>query len=462
MPKEMSKKIPGNILIVDDDEDILLTAKIVLKQKFSDIDTESNPHQISQRLKQQNYKLVLLDMNFTTGFTSGKEGLRWLKKIRKESPSTHVLLMTAYGDISLAVKAMKEGATDFVVKPWDNEALLASVLAALQSDPPNLKSKEDSGDKAEDSPSRKSDTKTHIIGNSAPMQTVFHTISKVAQTDANVLVLGENGTGKELAARSIHEESNRKDHPFIHVDLGAISDTLFESELFGHVKGAFTDAREDRAGRFEAANGGTLFLDEIGNLSLPLQAKLLSALQSRTISRVGSNKVIPIDIRLVCATNMPLHEMVREKQFRQDLLYRINTVEITLPPLRERGDDIALLANHFLQIYAEKYRREAFDIPEAYMRQLLSFAWPGNIRELQHAIERAVIMEDVYSIVPEQSIAATIAEGSSEKVDYNLEEVEKAAIKNAISKHNGNISKAAKELGLGRTTLYRKMNKYDL
>ncbi|MEZ4775107.1 MAG: sigma-54 dependent transcriptional regulator [Bacteroidia bacterium] len=455
----MSKKIHAKILVVDDDADILITAKIVLKQQFTDIFTENNPHNLSTLLAENTYDLVLLDMNFTAGFTSGKEGLRWLKKIRKTAPSTHVVLMTAYGDINLAVKAMKDGATDFVVKPWDNEALQATVLSALQEDPPPIVASVPGVSANPDVVSTV--TENEIIGNSAAMQKVFRTIEKVAVTDANILLLGENGTGKELVARAIHQQSLRADRPFVHVDLGAISETLFESELFGHVKGAFTDARQDREGRFEAANGGTLFLDEIGNLSLPLQAKLLTALQSRHVTRVGSNRPVNIDIRLICATNMPLHEMVEQKKFRQDLIYRINTVEITLPPLRDRSEDIPLLVAHYLKIFAEKYRREAPEIRLDFIHKLQQHAWPGNIRELQHALERAIIMEDLDSMLPEAFPSNTIHQDESlSGDDYNLEEVEKSAIKHAISKHSGNISKAAKELGLGRTTLYRKMTKY--
>lgn len=457
----MRKKLSARILIVDDDPDILLTARIVLKSVVSEIESTNDPHQITRLLEQQSFRLVLLDMNFTTGFTSGKEGLRWLRKIRKLAPGTHVILMTAYGDINLAVQAMKDGATDFVVKPWENETLQATVTSALQSEapPPGGSEKGVSGlagvkGKGGEVP---------IIGDSEVMHKVSRTIEKVAQTDANVLILGENGTGKELAARAVHLHSPRKHGPFVHVDLGAISESLFESELFGHVKGAFTDAREDRAGRFEAAQGGTLFLDEIGNLSLPLQAKLLTALQSRQITRVGSNVPQQIDIRLICATNMPLYEMVQEKTFRQDLIYRINTVEIKLPPLRERNGDIPLLVNHFLRIYTDKYQRTEFSIGPDILNRMEAYPWPGNIRELQHALERAVIMEDTDNLLP--AVTHSLAHenhNAPEQADYNLEEVEKRAIKQAISKHQGNISKAAKELGLGRTTLYRKMNKYGL
>jgi two-component system, NtrC family, response regulator HydG len=455
----MAKKVKAHILVVDDDTDILLTARMVLKQQFSDIQTESNPHQISSLIQEHDYDLVLLDMNFTAGFTSGKEGLRWLKKIRKATPHTHVVLMTAYGDISLAVKAMKEGATDFVVKPWENEALQATVLSALQNQVPPLPGV-GAGNSKPAPASTGSVAKPNIIGESPVMHRVFQTIDKVAATDANVLILGENGTGKELAARALHLRSPRANQPFVHVDLGAISESLFESELFGHKKGAFTDAREDRAGRFEAAQGGTLFLDEIGNLSLPLQAKLLTVLQSRSITRVGSNQVIPVDVRLICATNMPLYQMVQAKTFRQDLLYRINTVELELPPLREREGDVDILAQHFLQIYTDKYNRDGFTIPPAIMRRLEQYSWPGNIRELQHALERAVIMEDAESLIPHETTGG-LSEPDPE-ADLNLEEVERKAIMSAIHKHQGNISQAARELGLGRTTLYRKMNKYGL
>lgn len=457
----MAKKVNAHILVVDDDTDILLTARMVLKQQFSDIQTESNPHRITDLLQANRYDLVLLDMNFTAGFTSGKEGLRWLKKIRKAAPDTHVVLMTAYGDIGLAVKAMKEGATDFVVKPWENEHLQATVLSAVQTAAPSLPGQEEAAPSPLRSVRRSQIDAPTIIGESPAMQRVFQTIAKVAATDANVLILGENGTGKELAARSLHLQSPRAAKPFIHVDLGAISESLFESELFGHKKGAFTDAREDRAGRFEAAQGGTLFLDEIGNLSLPLQAKLLTALQSRSITRVGSNQAIPVDVRLVCATNMPLYQMVQEKTFRQDLLYRINTVELELPPLRERAGDVAILAQHFLQIYTQKYNRDGFAIPATIMRRLEQYRWPGNIRELQHALERAVIMEDAESLMPQDPPGSSTPEPEPDD-DLNLEEVERKAIMTAIHKHQGNISQAAKELGLGRTTLYRKMNKYGL
>jgi len=455
----MQKPYDKRVLVVDDDEDVLLAAKIVLKSVVKKVQTENEPHGIPQLLENFVFDLVLLDMNFTTGFTSGKEGLRWLKKIKKISPQTHVILMTAYGEVNVAVKAMKEGATDFVLKPWDNEELLGTVEKTLtESATPLLKS--------QSATQTTSTTQTLIIGEAPAMQEVFRIIDKVAPTDANVLILGENGTGKELFARSIHEKSKRADKPFVHVDLGAISENLFESELFGHVKGAFTDAREDRPGRFEAAQGGTLFLDEIGNLSAPLQAKLLTALQSRSIQRVGSHKSIPVDIRLISATNMPLHKMVANRTFRQDLIYRINTVEITLPPLRERPSDIPILLTHFLKRYNQKYQLMDLEVGTDILQKMQSFDWPGNVRELQHLVERAVIMEDPQILIPD-SLEASLGNHATQsqnkqEAEYNLEEVEKKAIQQAIYKHNGNISKAAKELGLGRTTLYRKMDKYGL
>lgn len=455
----------GKILIVDDDDDILLTARIVLKKQFAKVQTANDPHRIADLLERDSYDVVLLDMNFTTGFTSGKEGLRWLKKIHKISPTTRVVLMTAYGEIDLAVKAMKDGATDFVVKPWDNERLNSAVQNAFETTHGAGSITAEPGSPAF------STTKpigfSGIIGDAPIMQKVFTAIDKVANTDANILILGENGTGKELVARALHSRSPRAKQAFVHVDLGAVPETLFEAELFGHVKGAFTDAREGREGRFEAANQGTLFLDEIGNLSLQMQAKLLTALQARRITRVGSNQPIDIDIRLICATNMPLYEMVKDNRFRQDLIYRINTVELQLPALRERKGDIPLLAKHFLKIYSDKYQRQGIKLLDEAMDKLQKYKWPGNIRELQHTLERAVIMAERGEIrATDLSISIEqppeMDSTTSLNQDFNLEEVEKVAIQHAIKKHNGNLSKAARELGLGRTTLYRKMNKYGL
>ena len=441
------------LLVVDDDEDILLTAKILLKPYFKKVYTESQPHEILSLIRENKCDVVLLDMNFTMGFTSGKEGLRWLKKIRKESATVSVLLMTAYGDVKLAVKAMKEGATDFVLKPWDNETLIQSLQSILA---------QDSTSSPMTSYKPASSRETSMIGEAPNMQEVFSLIQKVGPTDANVLILGENGTGKELVAKALHSFSKRQKAPFMQVDLGAISETLFESELFGHVKGAFTDAREDRAGRFEMAHTGTLFLDEVGNLPFHLQAKLLTALQSRRVTRVGSHQAKEVDIRLLCATNMPLYTMVKENSFRQDLLYRINTVEITLPPLRERSSDIPLLLDYFLDIYTDKYQSMPLKVSKGHIERMQAYRWPGNVRELQHVIERAVIMGDPEILIPVSREEPKEAGSHVVSASVNLEDMEKEAIRRAIEKHQGNISKAAKELGLGRTTLYRKLEKYGL
>jgi two-component system, NtrC family, response regulator HydG len=451
----------GSILIIDDEEDILFTAKLFLKQHFQVIQTEKNPERALFFLSERDYDVILLDMNFSTGTTTGREGLHWLKKIQEINPAIPVIMITAYADIELAVKAIKEGAMDFVIKPWQNEKLLATVLAAYQLRKTNmevlqLKQREKV---------LHADISKHFgefIGESAAMQKVFSTIEKVAKTDANVLILGENGTGKELVARALHKFSPRSAEPFINVDLGSLSESLFESELFGHAKGAFTDAREDRAGRFEIASRGTLFLDEIGNLSHPLQAKLLTAIQSRQITRIGSNKVIPIDIRLVCATNMPLYDMVAQNRFRQDLLYRINTVEVLLPPLRDRQEDIPLLVEHFLGVYRKKYNKHSLKLSPVTLKKLEKYEWPGNVRELQHSIERAVIMCDDDSIRPSDFSFSLPESRESEKKSFNLEDIERSAIVRAINKHSGNISHAAKELGLTRAALYRRIKKYGI
>lgn len=455
----------GKILIVDDNEDLLRAARMFLKRYFMQVDIEKNPESIPTILKNELYDVILLDMNFTKDVSSGHEGFLWLENILDIDPTAVVVLITAYGDVQMAVKAIKEGATDFVLKPWENEKLLATIYSAMRLretklEVADLKSRQklmiaDADNKFQD-----------IIGNSMTMQQVFQTIDRVAVTDANVLILGENGTGKEVIARSIHRNSLRASEAFIGVDMGAISETLFESELFGHVKGSFTDAKEDRPGRFEVANKGTLFLDEIGNLSLPLQAKLLSALQSRRVTRVGSNKPKEVDIRLICATNMPIADMVKENRFRQDLLYRINTIEIHIPPLRERLDDIPLLASHFLQSYSKKYKKNVRAISEAAMKVMQKYNWPGNVRELQHAIERAVIMCNSQVLNPDDfffsSHSSKTDESSLNLDDYHLEEVEKILIRKVLKKHDGNITQAANELGLTRSSLYRRLEKYGL
>ncbi|TRX57722.1 sigma-54-dependent Fis family transcriptional regulator [Fulvivirga sp. M361] len=461
-----SSKEIGKILMIDDDEDVLLAAKLLLKKHAHQVIIEKNPKKIPFLLNNDTYDVILLDMNFSKDITSGKEGFYWLSQILEKDPSAVVILITAFGDVEMAVRALKEGATDFVLKPWQNEKLLATISTAIKlnktyKEVDKLKKAKKQLEEDINQPFK------DIIGQSGSIKKVFNLIDKVAKTDANVLILGENGTGKELIARAIHQRSERHDASFVGVDMGAITESLFESELFGHKKGSFTDAKEDRPGRFEVANGGTLFLDEIGNLNMPLQSKLLTALQNREITRIGSNKPMSIDIRLVCATNMPLHEMIQENTFRQDLLYRINTVEITLPPLRDRQEDIPLLADHFLQKYSKKYRKEISGISEEAFLKLRKYSWPGNIRELQHAIERAIIMSDNAYLEPEDFFFLTQSKsGSTQEVmpsdNLNLDEVERSIIQKAIDIHDGNISKAAKELGLTRASLYRRLEKHGL
>lgn len=458
----MDKKT-GKILIVDDDEDILQAARLLLKKHVAQVDTEKIPKAIPSLMKNEDYDVILLDMNFAKGATSGKEGFIWLSKILEIDPSVVIVLITAFGDVEMAVRAVKEGATDFVLKPWQNEKLIATISAAIhlresRVEADHLRSRQKQLSADLDQPFH------DFIGQSPAMEEVFLTIQKVAGTDANVLILGDNGTGKELIARELHRQSLRSDEVFISVDMGAVSETLFESELFGHVKGAFTDAKEDRAGRFEIASGGTLFLDEICNLPLTLQAKLLTVLENRKVIRLGSNKHIPIDVRLICATNMPIHEMIAENKFRQDLLYRVNTVEIRMPPLKDRPEDIPLLVSHFLKVYCKKYNKSLKRVNPATLKRLEKYPWPGNVRELQHAIERAVIMSDSTVLQPSDFFFPSVESKEDALIfeDYNLEEIEKLIIRKALSKHGGNISHAAKELGLSRTSLYRRFEKYGL
>ena len=458
----MTKK-SGNILVVDDNDDLLLAARLFLKQHFSMVHTEQNPKNLPSLLNNENYDVILLDMNFTMDATSGVEGFMWLDKILQMDPSAVVILITAFGDVEMAVKAVKSGATDFVLKPWQNEKLLATISSALSLRYSKLEV--DRLRSREKQLSRDIDQRYHdMIGVSPAIQQVFATIEKVAATEADILILGENGTGKELVARALHRQSQRADEVFISVDMGAIAETLFESELFGHMKGAFTDARESRPGRFELASGGTLFLDEIGNLSLAMQAKLLSVLEARKVTRLGSNTARDIDIRLICATNMPVYDMVAENEFRQDLLYRINTVEIMLPPLRERHEDISLLVDHFLRIFAKKYQKTITGVSVPALKKLERYQWPGNIRELIHTLERAVILADSQMLQPSDFLfPETDTEVEGVVFDsYNLDDVEKTVIRKTLTKHEGNISHAAKELGLTRTSLYRRMDKYDL
>ncbi len=457
-------KLDAKILIVDDDQDVLLAAKLFLKQHFTIVHTENNPENIPNLLAVENYDVILLDMNFSKDATSGKEGFHWLNIILEIDPAAVIIFITGYGDIELAVQGIKEGATNFLLKPWENKKLLATITANLKVRE-SKKELEDLRIKQKVLIADQDHSYSNSIGQSQALQQVLSAAQKVAITDANVLILGENGTGKELVARAIHKGSNRKDEVFISVDLGAISESLFESELFGFKKGAFTDAKEDRAGRFEAANKGTIFLDEIGNLSLSLQSKLLGVLQNRKVVRLGTNKEIPINVRLICATNMPLYQMVNENKFRQDLLYRINTVEVKVPPLRDRLEDLPLLIDHFLNIYCKKYNMPLKRVNSSTLKRLEKHSWPGNIRELQHSVERAVIMSESQVLEPNDFFLSQMEDSSSSDLSattLNLEETEKILIRKVIDKHGGNISKAAKELGLTRASLYRRIEKYGL
>lgn len=455
-------KEKGRILIVDDDNYVMLSIRILLEQHYEDVRGINNPLQIETALSENHYDVIVLDMNFQAGETGGQDGLRYLKLIKELSPNTSVVFITAYGEINLAVEAIKEGAFDFLVKPWQNEKLLTTISAAFQLNK--------SAKKIEQLTSRQTVLNSimdapfsDIIGESDAIKSVLSQIEKVAQTDANVLITGENGTGKELVARAIHRSSNRHAEVFLNVDMGAITETLFESELFGHKKGAFTDAKTDRIGKFEAANGGSLFLDEIGNLSLPLQAKLLRVIQDRQVVPVGANEPMAIDARLICATNANLGKMVKEEVFRQDLLFRINTIEIQLPPLRDRVDDIPLLANHFLNVYKTKYGKKGLFVPDYVLKKLTKYDWPGNIRELQHAIERAVIMSDGKQLqVGDFNLSDTNEIADHQFESFNLDDLEKWAIEMAIKKHQGNVSHAAEELGLSRGALYRRMEKHEI
>ncbi|MGZ3839440.1 MAG: sigma-54-dependent transcriptional regulator [Flavisolibacter sp.] len=447
----------ASILVIDDDVDVLTAVRLLLRPEVKEIVTEKNPEQLRSILARQDFDVILLDMNFNSSINTGNEGIFWLKKIKEEFHSgAAVIMITAYGDIDLAIRSLKEGAFDFVVKPWHNERLIATIREAV-------KRKENKGS-LQQTLSTSSIFETELLGKSEIMQDIFYKIQKIAPTDANILILGENGTGKELIAKAIHHFSNRSTKPFVKVDVGALTESLFESELFGHKKGAFTDAREDRTGRFEAAQGGTLFLDEIGNISLHQQAKLLTVLQSRMVTKLGSNETVPIDIRLVCATNIPIAELANENRFRKDLIYRINTVEILVPPLRRREKDILLLAGHFCKIYSNKYLKPTMEFDDKAMDKLLNYHYPGNVRELQYTIERAVIMAEGTTLTAKDIIFSPIESTViTEEVQHtNLGTVEKNTILKVIEKHSGNISKAAKELGITRTALYRRLNKYDI
>ncbi len=446
----------ATILVVDDDPDLLTAVSLLLKPKVSRVIKERNPDHIPSILNREEVHLVLLDMNFKSAVNTGNEGLFWLGRIKQLKPDLPVVMITAYGAIDLAVDALKRGATDFMVKPWQNDKLEATLEDALAQRKPKLKS---GNAVAAGVP--------ELIGESDVMKALLVKINKIAPTDANILILGENGTGKDIIASTLHHLSLRSRKPFVKVDVGALTDTLFESELFGHKKGAFTDAREDRPGRFEVANGGTLFLDEIGNITLQQQAKLLSALQNRQVVPLGSNHPVAVDIRLLCATNVPMAILADEQRFRKDLIYRINTVEVQVPPLRERGKDIILLAEHFLGVYSRKYNKdfEVFDSPA--LQKLRSYHYPGNVRELQYCIERAVIMAEGEVVTDTDIVFSPIERAealpaTSPATGNNLIDLERNTIKSVVDKHNGNISKAARELGITRTALYRRLNKYDI
>lgn len=450
----------GKVLIVDDNKGVLSALQLLLEPEFEEITTLSNPNAIHATLRKKEIDVVLLDMNFSAGVNTGNEGFYWLKEIKKQSPYAEVIMLTAYGDVELAVKSVKEGATDFVLKPWENEKLLATIHAALRISLSNkqvqeLKSREKS---------LKSEINRDIkllVGSSPTMLKIMEMVEKVAQTDASVLITGENGTGKELIAREIHLKSNRSNELLVRVDMGSIPESLFESELFGHKKGAFTDAREDRIGKFQLADHGTLFMDEIGNLPLAMQSKLLVVLQNRAITPVGSNKVIPVDIRIISATNSNLESEIAEQRFREDLLYRLNTIRIELPPLRERGEDIELLASFFLMNYQKKYKKQGLKLSPQSLKKLSKYHWPGNVRELQHSIEKAIILADTDVLKPDD-FSLRNTDGKQLTKYLTLEEMEKAMIEEALDKFNGNFTQVSEKLGITRQTLYNKVKRYGL
>jgi DNA-binding NtrC family response regulator len=459
------ESLDARVLVVDDDRQILKAAQIILRRHFAEVECLDAPADLEHRLVQRDFDVILLDMNFAPGATSGEEGLHWLRVARRLAPEAKLILMTAYADVDTAVNAMRQGAADFVVKPWDNARLIATVAAAArlaksEREVRRLQMRQQVLEADADA------EQFRIVGSSPALNSLLAQIGRVAATDANVLILGENGTGKELIARAIHRQSQRRDRGFFGVDMGAISESLFESELFGHRRGAFTDAREDRAGRFEVASGGTLFLDEIGNLGLPLQARLLGALATRTITRVGTDRPIAVDVRVICATNLAARELRDPARFRQDLLYRINTIELTLPPLRERREDIPLLAEHFAGHYARKYGKPRPRIDAAAVARLTAWPWPGNVRELRHVIERVVILSEqpvlqLDGVLPEPA-AREQAQPAAGDLPLNLDALERLAIERALARFEGNLSRAAQALGLGRSTLYRKMARHGL
>jgi DNA-binding NtrC family response regulator len=452
----------GKLLIVDDHKQVLKALTQLLEPEFDSITGLSNPNQIVSCMSKEEFEVILLDMNFSAGVNTGNEGIYWLNRILKSDPSAVVVMITAYADVNLAVRAIKEGATDFVVKPWDNNKLITTLQAALKLRQSKVENK-----KLRDRQKQlnKGILKQYgpLIGKSQAMENVLQVMKKVARTDADVLVIGENGTGKELIVKDIHNNSRRADEAFISIDMGTLTETLFESEMFGHIKGAFTDAKEDKTGWFETASGGTLFLDEIGNLSLSMQSKLLTAIQNRVIYKVGSKAPIPFDVRLICATNKNLEEMISKNLFREDLYYRINTIVIEIPSLRDRGEDIVLLAEHFLKEYASKYEKFYLKFSSKTLDKLMKYNWPGNVRELRHTVEKAVILSDSDVLMPDDFI---ISHSTQKSIDLEkpltFDEIEKQAVQIALRNNHGNVLKASKELGLARQTLYNKMQKYNL
>lgn len=453
--------IKGTLLIVDDSKDILNSLALIMKTEFENVITLTNPNRIIEMLGKHSVDVVMLDMNFKSGILNGNEGLFWMREIFGYDPDISVVIVTASGDIELAVRAIREGAVDFILKPWEDKKLLATINVAWQL---RLSRLEASSLKMDNQQLKKEINKGGekiVLGASPTMINVMNLVRKVAGTDVNVLITGENGTGKELVAREIHNLSKRTGELMVSVDMGSITETLFESELFGHVKGAFTDAREDRKGRFEQAHRGTLFLDEIGNLSLQSQSKLLSVLQNRYVARVGSNKQIPVDIRLICATNCDLMQMVHDGRFREDLLYRINTIMIEVPPLRDRVDDIPILANYFLRFHGERYGKPGMKIGTHTMEKLSNYAWPGNVRELQHSVEKAVIMSESQILKPSDFMFSTATKGVITK-EMTLDEMENKLISETIRRYGNNISVVAGKLGITRQTLYNKMKKYNI
>lgn len=453
----MEEKKKGRVLVIDDNEDILFALNLLLKPLVEDIRVTKQPEQIDRFYDMLHPDVVLLDMNFSRDAISGEEGFEWLEHILHRDAQAVVILMTAYADADKAVRALKSGATDFITKPWDNSKLLATLFAGIELSQERHKNRllEQRMEVAA-SPFGATTAPT-IIGESPVMQRVLQTIAQVAPTDANVLILGENGTGKDVIARHLCALSSRAAKPFVSIDLGSVPEQLFESELFGYEKGAFTDARKAKAGRMETASGGTLFLDEIGNLPLPLQAKLLAALERREISRLGSTQVTPIDVRLLCATNADIHTEVAEGRFREDLLYRINTIEINIPPLRERGEDIILLAEHFLSIYAQKYNKVVTTLNRDARQRLLRHTWPGNVRELMHAVERAVLLAKGPALCAQDFLLKESVRRTSQTQTLNLERLEQEAIERAMNIAGGNVSRAAELLGITRFALYRKL-----